>query len=432
MRASGVRPCSFSARSLTTSTALAPSQIWLALAAEMTPPSCSSLTEWMPSSVASKRMPSSISVQAVALGRLDLQPDDLVAEVAALGRGGGAAVAFERIFVELLAGEAVFLGDHLRAHELAELDAGVALFLPRRLGLAEPGLREQHAGRAHRHARHALDARRDHHVLRARHHRLRRELDRLLRRAALAVDRHGGHALGQLRRQHRAAADLEALLAALADAAHDDVLDRRRVDAGAVDDRVEHLARHVGRVPARQLAAALAARGADRFDDIGFRHHPSPYQVRYSQPLLPQSGGAARERRAMHGVSEAVAARRSVRGFLDTPVEPARAARDRDRGGARGDRRQSAAVACRSRPRRRRWRELKAIMAAKLAAGETETPAYDDLSARARRRRIATRRFGVGEAMYGRDRHPARGQGARGWRGSRATSSSSARRRRCS
>jgi hypothetical protein len=59
MRASGFSPCSFKARSFTTSAADAPSQIWLALAAEMTPSSCSSFTEAIPSRVASSRMPSS-------------------------------------------------------------------------------------------------------------------------------------------------------------------------------------------------------------------------------------------------------------------------------------------------------------------------------------------------------------------------------------
>ena len=51
MRASGLaRPSAFRPRSLTTITPLAPSQIWLALAAVMTPPSCSSFTPPMPSS----------------------------------------------------------------------------------------------------------------------------------------------------------------------------------------------------------------------------------------------------------------------------------------------------------------------------------------------------------------------------------------------
>jgi len=59
MRASGFTPSAFRPRSLTTSTPLAPSQIWLAVAAVQRPPSAISLTPAMPSSVASKRMPSS-------------------------------------------------------------------------------------------------------------------------------------------------------------------------------------------------------------------------------------------------------------------------------------------------------------------------------------------------------------------------------------
>lgn len=97
-------------------------------------------------------------------------------------------------------------------------------------------------------------------------------------------------------------------------------------------------------------------------------------------------------------VSEAVAARRSVRGFLPTPVEPGvleaivtKAARAATGGNLQPwhvDLVSGAAL-----------NELKAIMAAKLAAGETETPAYaiypETLTAPYR-----DRRFGVGEAMY--------------------------------
>ena len=53
MRASGFTPRALRPRSFTTITPVAPSQIWLALAAVTTPPSCSSFTLWMPSSVAS-------------------------------------------------------------------------------------------------------------------------------------------------------------------------------------------------------------------------------------------------------------------------------------------------------------------------------------------------------------------------------------------
>jgi nitroreductase len=98
-------------------------------------------------------------------------------------------------------------------------------------------------------------------------------------------------------------------------------------------------------------------------------------------------------------VSEAVAARRSVRGFLDTPVD-ADLLRDIVIKAAR------AATGGNLQP----WHvdlisgeplaELKAIVAAKLIAGETEEPAYQiypaPLTAPYR-----DRRFAVGEAMYG-------------------------------
>jgi hypothetical protein len=102
-----------------------------------------------------------------------------------------------------------------------------------------------------------FDPCRNHHVLGAAHHRLGGEVDRLLRRAALAVDRHCGHALRKLRGEHGVAADVEGLLARLADAAHDDVLDRGGIEAGALDQRIEDLGGHVGRMPVLQAPPRL-------------------------------------------------------------------------------------------------------------------------------------------------------------------------------
>src|SRR3989344_2960456 len=68
MRARGVRPWSLSACSDTISTADAPSQIWLALAADSTPVSEIGFTPAMPSSVASKRMPSSTLCHSLPSG----------------------------------------------------------------------------------------------------------------------------------------------------------------------------------------------------------------------------------------------------------------------------------------------------------------------------------------------------------------------------
>jgi nitroreductase len=99
----------------------------------------------------------------------------------------------------------------------------------------------------------------------------------------------------------------------------------------------------------------------------------------------------------MH-VTQAVAARRSVRGYLDSPVDPAllhaiavQAARS-----ATGGNLQPWHVDLVS---GESLNALKALMIAKLMAGETETSAYDvyprNLTAPYR-----DRRFGVGEAMY--------------------------------
>ncbi|MEG3088997.1 nitroreductase [Sphingomonas sp. PB4P5] len=97
-------------------------------------------------------------------------------------------------------------------------------------------------------------------------------------------------------------------------------------------------------------------------------------------------------------VTQAVAARRSVRGFLESPVDPAvlreiavKAARAATGGNLQPwhiDLVSGAPLA-----------DLKMRVMAKLMAGETETPAYDiyprELTAPYR-----DRRFGVGEAMY--------------------------------
>ena len=97
-------------------------------------------------------------------------------------------------------------------------------------------------------------------------------------------------------------------------------------------------------------------------------------------------------------VSEAIAARRSVRGFRDAPVDPAvlrgivtKAARAATGGNLQPwhiDVLTGAALA-----------DLKAAMSAKLWSGESETPAYD-IYPRELVAPYRDRRFAVGEAMY--------------------------------
>ena len=72
--------------------------------------------------------------------------------------------------------------------------------------------------------------------------------------------------------EHGVAADVRGLLADLHDAAHDHVVDQRGVELVALDERLQRLGGEVGRVPARQLAVALAAGGADGVDDDGGGH----------------------------------------------------------------------------------------------------------------------------------------------------------------
>lgn len=111
-------------------------------------------------------------------------------------------------------------------------------------------------------------------------------------------------------------------------------------------------------------------------------------------------------------VSEAVAARRSVRGFLDTTVDPALI-------------RRLVGLAARapSGGNLQPWHidvvggaaliELKAIMASKIANREREAPAYD-IYPLALDDPYRTRRFAVGEAMYGHVGIPREDKGARG------------------
>ena len=111
-------------------------------------------------------------------------------------------------------------------------------------------------------------------------------------------------------------------------------------------------------------------------------------------------------------VTEAIAARRSVRGFLDTPVDPAllRDLAIKASRAATGGNLQPWHIAI---VQGDAMTGLKAIMAEKIVTGATdETPAYDvyprDLAAPYR-----DRRYAVGEAMYAhigipRDDRPAR------------------------
>ena len=120
----------------------------------------------------------------------------------------------------------------------------------------------------------------------------------LLGRAALAVDRHAGHVVGQPGDQPRRARDVAGLRADRVAAADDHVVDGARVDAGALDQRREHVGAEVGGVHRGQRAAALADRGADGVDDVASLMASSGDPVQEDGEVLVGDlvGGRARRR----------------------------------------------------------------------------------------------------------------------------------------
>ena len=210
-----------------------------------------------------------VDLAAVAVEDLGVHGDDLVVE-AALVRGLLAALlglGAER--VEVFAGDAPLVGDHVGADALGHEAAD-------RCVASHDGRAERdRAGRdrgAHRRGRHDLDAGGDRDVVRAGDDALGGEVGGLLARTALAVDGGGGHRLGPTGAEHGVAADVEALATDLHDATHDHVVDQRGVEVVALGERLEHFGGEVGGVPPGQTSISLAASGADGVDDNGVGH----------------------------------------------------------------------------------------------------------------------------------------------------------------
>jgi hypothetical protein len=165
--------------------------------------------------------------------------------------------------VQLGAGQAPPLGDHLGAEALVRelaLEEALQRGTERKLAAGER--------RAHRDPAHRLDAARDGHVVLAGDQAGGGEVHRLLGRAALTVHGHAGDAQRPARGDHRGAGDVEGLLADLAHAAPDDVVDLRGVNAGLLRQGLQHVGRQVHRVDARQRASRLSL--ADRRPDCPY------------------------------------------------------------------------------------------------------------------------------------------------------------------
>ena len=174
--------------------------------------------------------------------------------------------------IKILAAEVMLVCNRFGTGKLAKGHAGVFGVQPRRLGRTGLEVSRKDASGPHRHPRHGFNARSNHQVLSARHDGLRCELNGLLGRAALTVNRHRRYAFGQGRGQHGIATDMQTLFAALADAAHDDILNGSGIDAGIQYCGVQYARGQIDGVPPGHLTATTATRGAQCRTDICFGH----------------------------------------------------------------------------------------------------------------------------------------------------------------
>jgi hypothetical protein len=181
-------------------------------------------------------------------------------------------VAGQRKALHLGAADPPLGGDQVGRAELGDLLGAVP-------GAPAFGAGERVFGahrRADRDHAHVLHAARDHQAGRAAEHRLRREVHGLLGRAALPVHGDAGHRLGQARREPGGAGDVAGLRADRVHAAEHHVVDGARVGLGAGQQGLDDVRAQVGRVRAREAAAAAGDRGAHRVDNEGLGHRRLP------------------------------------------------------------------------------------------------------------------------------------------------------------
>ncbi len=211
-----------------------------------------------------------------------LDGSDLIVELAALLRGRGTALAFQRVFVLLLARDAITLRHHFRGVQHRHVDVGLDLhqFRIDSVELVDVIVLHQ-ADRFTAATDSDLDA--------VENHRTRSERNRLQAGRTLPVD--GGAADGDRKTgaQRRLASDVAAGGALLHRSAHDHVLDLLGIDLGAGDgltDRMSQQGRAFGVV--ERAAIGLADRGAGGGDDhcIGHDGLPCCCGLRGSRILL--------------------------------------------------------------------------------------------------------------------------------------------------
>jgi hypothetical protein len=179
----------------------------------------------------------------------------------------------------VLARKAPFVRHHLGARELGRRVVAVA-FDPA-FGVREGiGKTERIAGgprRTDRDPCHGLHAPGDDDVIDPRHHGLRREMDRLLRRTTRPIDGHTGYDIAQTGGQPACPRDVARQWSDRVDGAKDDVVVVFVRDPVTFDDRPDHVGAEVGRVNVAQRALAFSGRAPQCVDDECFYHERSPH-----------------------------------------------------------------------------------------------------------------------------------------------------------
>ncbi len=144
---------------------------------------------------------------------------------------------------------------------------------------------------------HVLQAADDLHVFEARHHGVRSLVQRLQARAAQAVDRGAGRGDREIRHQRHVTGRVEALLALLLRVAQHQVFDLGRIDARALDNRLDDGHRQVVAANVAEHALVLvrpANGGPHRIDYDGSFHDSAP---RWLHPLSDIDDAMILERR---------------------------------------------------------------------------------------------------------------------------------------
>ena len=202
------------------------------------------------------------------------QRHDFALETPLVDRAQRALVALEREALHVLARAVPLLRDHLGGGELRDLLRPVAPHPALRAaeGVLEAVLPAGQHGRRDRDQAHVLHAAGDDHVAGPAHHGLRREVHRLLRRAALAVDRGARNGVGQTRGEPAGARDVARLRSDGVHAAEDHVLDRQRIHARAFQECGDRVRAQIRGVHLAQSPAAPPDGRAQSVDDVGLGH----------------------------------------------------------------------------------------------------------------------------------------------------------------